>query len=311
MTKVLSILVGTVGALAVAGASAAWATEYVVSPTGADSASGLAGAPWKTLQKAFDKVKAGDLVTVEDGTYAGFACDSVSGTATSRITFLSRNRFGAKITSPTAGSAQDFVQLSSCAFVTVDGFEVSGAPRSGIAILGNKNDGSDARGVIIQNCYSHNNGGTSAAGRHDGIFSGFARDLTIADNRVDTTGEHGIYVSNAADNPAILRNQIANTAVNGIQINADLSTGGDGVISGWRIEGNVIRGCRGSAAINLDGAVRGVASNNVIVGAARAGIALFKEDGAEASHDNLIVNNTVYDPQGSRAALQIADGADG
>ena len=78
-------------------------------------------------------------------------------------------------------------------------FEVSGAPRSGIAILGNMNDGSDAQGVIIQNCYSHNNGGTSVAGRHDGIFSGFALDLTIRDNRIDTTGEHGIYVSNSGD----------------------------------------------------------------------------------------------------------------
>src|SRR5207248_2905383 len=28
-------------------------------------------------------------------------------------------------------------------------------------------------------------------------------------------------------------------------------------------------------------------------------------------HDNLIVNNTVYDPDGSRSALQLADGADG
>ena len=36
---------------------------------------------------------------------------------------------------------------------------------------------------------------------------------------------------------------------------------------------------------------------------------MFQGDGAEASHDNLIVNNTVYNPTGSRAAIQVADGA--
>ena len=311
MSKKPSFLNGTVlvTALMAGTTTLAGATEYVVAPSGADSATGLAGAPWRTLQKAIEAVKAGDVVAVEDGSYSGLACDGVSGTANARIVIRSRNRWGAKINAASSQSTQDFVQLSSCSYITFDGFEVSGAPRSGIAILGNTEDGSDARGVIIQNCYSHDNGGTSTAGRHDGIFSGFALDLTIQDNRIDTTGEHGIYVSNAADNPSILRNDVSNTGVNGIQINADLSTGGDGLISNWRIEGNTVRNCKGAAAVNLDGVIHGVARNNVIFGAAKAGITLFQGDGAEASHDNVIVNNTVYNPKGSRAAIQIADGA--
>jgi MYXO-CTERM domain-containing protein len=290
------------------------ANDYLVSNAGSDDASGLSGSPWQTLQRAWQSVKAGDTVTAEDGTYAGFACDSVSGTAVAPIVFKSRNPLGAKINAPGAdvgsSASQDYIQLSSCSFVIVDGFEVSGAPRSGIAILGNSDDGSDAQGVIIQNCYSHANGGTTVAGRHDGIFSGFALNLTIQDNRIDTTGEHGIYVSNAADNPSILRNDVSNTGANCIQINADLSTGGDGLISNWLIEGNTVRDCHGSAGFNLDGVIHGVARNNLIYNAAKAGITLFQGDGAEASHDNLIVNNTVYDPSGSRSAIQVADGAD-
>jgi hypothetical protein len=302
-----SVLVAALAASLSAGV--AHAADYVVSPTGSDTASGLSGAPWRTIQRALSSAKPGDVVTVEDGTYAGIACDGVSGTAAARIVFKARNRWGAKINAPTSGSSEDFVQLASCSFITIDGFEVSGAPRSGIAILGNEDDGSDARGVVIQNCFSHNNGGTAVAGRHDGVFSGFALDLTIQDNRIDTTGEHGIYVSNAADNPAILRNDITNTGANCIQINADLSTGGDGLISNWRIEGNTVRNCKGAAGFNLDGAIRGVARNNVIFNAAKGGITLFQGDGAEASHDNLIVNNTVYSPTGSRAAIQVAAGA--
>ena len=299
-------VLGALGLLVISTASAA---EYGVSPTGSDTATGLAGAPWKTIQRAFKSVKAGDVVIVEDGTYAGIACDGVSGTAAAPIVLRARTKWGAKITSATSGSAQDFVQLSSCSYVTLDGFEVSGAPRSGIAILGVKEDGSDARGVIIQNCYSHDNGGTQVSGRHDGIFSGFAMDLTIQDNRIEKTGEHGIYVSNAADNPSILRNVVSNTGNNCIQINADLSTGGDGLITNWRIEGNVVQQCKGSAGFNLDGAVHGVARNNVIVNVAGAGITLFQGDGAEASHDNVVVNNTIYSPSGSRPGIQVADGA--
>jgi MYXO-CTERM domain-containing protein len=298
-------------ALAAAGAQA---TDYGVSPTGSDSASGQSGAPWLTIQHALTKVKAGDTVTVEDGTYAGLACDTVSGTASAPIVFRSHNKWGAKITSATSGSSQDWVQFSSCSYITFDGFEVSGATRSGIAILGNKDDGSDARGVVIQNCYSHNNGGTSSSGRHDGIFSGFALDLTIQDNKVDTTGEHGIYVSNSADNPSILRNTVSNTGANCIQINADLSSqingNADGLISNWRIEGNVVSTCKGAAAVNLDGAIQGVAINNVIYNASNGGFTFFQSDGAAASHDNVIANNTVYNPSGSRSAIQIADGAE-
>ena len=295
--------------LIVVSAARAAAATYVVAPTGDDGAAGSADAPWKTMQRAASKVVAGDTVTVRDGTYAGFACDGRSGTATARIVFQAEHKGGAKITSPGVGAdAQDFIQLASCSFVTVDGFEVSGAPRSGIAILGNSDDGSDARGVIIQNNHSHHNGGPVAHGRHDGIFSGFALDLTIQDNETHDNSEHGIYVSNAADNPIIRRNHAHDVGVNCVQINADLSTGGDGLISGWLIEDNVVHGC-GSAGFNLDGVIRGVLQNNLAYDCAKGGVTLFQGDGAEASHDNLIVNNTIYNPGGSRAALQVANGA--
>jgi MYXO-CTERM domain-containing protein len=292
-----------------ASTSRAAATSYFVTPTGDDNAAGTTGVPWKTLQKAAGRVVAGDTVTVADGTYAGFACDGKKGTADARIVFKAANKGGAKITSAGVGAnAQDFIQLNSCSYVTVDGFDVSGAPRSGIAILGNTDDGSDARDVIIQNNHSHHNGGTVTAGRHDGIFSGFALNLTIQDNEIHNVTEHGIYVSNAADNPIIRRNHVYDTLVNCAQINADLSTGGDGLISGWLIEGNVMHRC-GSAGFNLDGVIQGVMRNNLVYDSMKGGVTLFQGDGAQASNSNLIVNNTIFNPNGSRAALQVASGA--
>src|SRR5216684_6819377 len=48
-------------------------SSYFVSPTGKDSNAGTTAAPWLTLQHAADQLVAGDIVTVEAGTYAGFS----------------------------------------------------------------------------------------------------------------------------------------------------------------------------------------------------------------------------------------------
>src|SRR5262245_48255025 len=97
-----------------------WASakEYVVAPDGQDSA---AAGPWRTLQRALDTVAPGDVVVVEDGTYAGLACDGVSGASDARIVFRALNRGGAKINQATSASTQDFVQFSSCSYITFDG----------------------------------------------------------------------------------------------------------------------------------------------------------------------------------------------
>ena len=79
------------GLLVVVLGGSAQATNYTVSPSGTDSGAG----PWKTLQYAADHVAAGDVVTVEDGTYAGLVMDSVSGSASQRIVFVAKNRLGA------------------------------------------------------------------------------------------------------------------------------------------------------------------------------------------------------------------------
>src|SRR4030095_6170965 len=113
---------------------------------------------------------------------------------------------------------------------------------------------------------------------------------------------------NAADNPIIRRNLAHDVGVNCVQINADLSTGGDGLISNWIIDPHVVHGC-GSAGFNLDGVIQGLFVNNLAYDCARGGITLFQGDGAEASHDNLVVNNTIFTPNGSRAALHVAAGA--
>ena len=255
----------------------------------------------------------GDGVTVDDGSYAGFWMKNRQGDAQHRFTFRAKNPLGAMIigVSATASDPNDSVQLVSVSFATIDGFDVSGAPRAGISIRTFGDDtGADTTDNVVQNCRSHDNGAGVTAGRHDGIFTGFAQNVLLQNNEVDHNSEHGIYVSNSADNPIFRGNRSHDNTANGLQINADGSTGGDGVISNWLMEDNIVYANGGAAAINLDGATFGVLRNNLVFGNARGGIALFMGDSNEASHDNVVVDNTVYDPSGTRFAIQIDNGAD-
>ena len=67
-------------------AGAAPLRTFYVDPAGNDSAAGSATQPWRTLQKAANTVRAGDLVIVRAGHYAGLYL-TTSGTATDPITF--------------------------------------------------------------------------------------------------------------------------------------------------------------------------------------------------------------------------------
>ena len=67
-------------------AGAAPLRTFYVDPAGNDAAAGSDTQPWRTLQKAANTVRAGDLVIVRAGRYAGLYL-TTSGTATDPITF--------------------------------------------------------------------------------------------------------------------------------------------------------------------------------------------------------------------------------
>jgi parallel beta-helix repeat protein len=291
------------------------ADEFVVAPGGNDRASGRPGQPWRTLQKAADTVEEGDRVVVEDGDYRGFTVDERD-FGPRRVTFVARNKWKARVTSPSLKYGKnDGIAIVSSSYVTIDGFEVTGAKRAGIVVRSFPPEpaGKDTRDNIIRNCWSHDNGvWGKAEGAHDGIFTGWAYNVLIEGNRVERNAEHGIYVSNSADNPIIRNNVVKGNWAQGIQINADGELDGDGIITNWEISGNVVtenslKG--GSTAINLDGAVRGRAFNNLIHGNGRGGFVLWQGNGNSSSNENVFFNNTVYNPRGDKAAFIFYTGA--
>jgi parallel beta-helix repeat protein len=262
---------------------------YYVSTTGADANPGTGEtSAWRTLQAAANRVNPSDTVIVLPGNYVGFNLTR-DGTAAGRITFSARP--GVAITSPNPWNNQDGINLEGADYVTIEGFNVSGMPRTGIRSVLNQF-------VTIRNNVLDNNGKW-------GILTGFSNDLRIEGNTATRSQiEHGIYVSNSGDRPVIRNNTIWGNRANGIHMNGDVSQGGDGVISGAVVENNVIHdnGLGGGSGINCDGVQNSRIQNNLIYNSWASGISLYRIDGGGPSSGNVVVNNTVIASAPARRA---------
>lgn len=101
---------------------------YYLSPTGNDTNSGSATAPWRTIQKAANTATAGATVILLDGSYEEPSVNFPrSGTADKRITFKAQNKWKA-IVSSTSGCNPGFSIKAS--YVTIKDIRFSVSPRN-------------------------------------------------------------------------------------------------------------------------------------------------------------------------------------
>ena len=277
-------------------AGAAPLRTFYVDPTGNDSAAGSATQPWRTLQKAANTVRAGDLVIVRAGHYAGLYL-TTSGTATDPITFHGEPGAIVDTQNPTT---QDGINLEGASYVVIEGFTVTGVPRAGIRSVVNHH-------VIIR-------GNTGDLNGRWGILTGFSDDILIENNVMSRSqAEHGIYVSNSGDRPVIRRNVVWGNRANGIHMNGDVSQGGDGIISGALVEDNTIydNGLGGGSGINCDGVQSSLFRNNLLYGNHASGISLYQIDAAQPARDNQVLNNTIVMANDARWAINIQNASTG
>jgi len=128
-----------------------------------------------------------------------------------------------------------------------------------------------------------------------------AADSLVEDNEVDGAGSggdtrsHCLYLANAGSDGTTIRNNRFHGCraeeSNGIHFNGDLSVGGDGIISGLVVEGNVIYD-NGQNGLNLDGVQDSVFRNNIVYGNQRNALRAYAIDGAEGPRNLTVVNNT-------------------
>jgi hypothetical protein len=190
--------------LAAAGAASATTTpattyNYYVSPTGSDSAAGTKTAPFKTLARAAQvATKASTTVWVAPGTYTGGVKTTASGTASSRIYWVSTTKWGAKVVPGSTANIWD----NRGNYVSIIGFDFDGSSKPtvthGVYTGGSYTMIQDNHVHNIAKSATCNSAGGSAIGT-DSYYNGVWDD--VVSNTVHDIGPagckyiQGIYVS--------------------------------------------------------------------------------------------------------------------
>lgn len=281
--------------LVVALATPSLADTFHVSPGGSDGNPGTSDAPFLTLQRAADAVAPGDNVLVDDGNYAGFLL-TTGGAPGQRITFTAD---GPNVVIDAPGPNGQGIELENVGHVTIEGFHIVGVPGRGLEHGGATPDAPVDQLFILRNVVEN-------AGLEGVYLSEVAHSL-VEGNVITGSGasgdprSHGIYLANAGSDGTIIRGNVISGQTapesNGIHMNGDLSVGGDGLISGAVVEGNVIHD-NAQNAINMDGVQDSFIRNNILYGNGSNGIRGYAIDGAEGPRRIIIVNNTIHQDAG-------------
>jgi len=259
-------------------------TDFFVAPDGHNSNNGTIEQPWRTIQHAANLAAPGDTINIAKGNYSPFKITK-SGTKDKPISFRANNAY----IDAFKGGVRDGIEIRKANYITIKGFEIRHANRAGISAVSCSNITIEWNKLLENNNW--------------GVFTGFCNNLIIRHNiTAKSVTQHGIYVSNTSSDIQVYNNHSFDNAAAGIQLNADKSMGGEGIIKNAVIYNNNIHhnGLRGGAAINLDGVQYSKIFNNLIYNNYGTGIAVFKGDGAEGSKFNQIIHNTIVMPTTGR-----------
>jgi len=281
----------------------AFGATYYVATNGNDGWPGSSSQPWLTLQKAVNTVVAGDTVIVRSGNYAGFRITDKGGTSGSPITLQSETVGGANVNALGSGlmhgGMMEFEASygSGIGYWVIDGFSVDGTVQAhdtyhvGVDMRGMRN-------MTVKNCTVHDCFKT-------GIFPAFADYAFIQNNTSRNNGEHGIYNCNSCDYGTNRLNTNYSNTGNGIQCNADVSAGGDGIMSGWLLERNTLYS--NANGYNFPGLVSSTVRNSLIYDNTSKGFSLYGGEGTEEPHNMNLLNNTVVMPSAGYYAIFMLD----
>lgn len=253
--------------------------------------------PLSSIQKAVDRARPGDVVHVTAGKYSGFEIWQ-SGKPQAPITIQAE---GDVRISNSGGYG---IYIHDASHLIIDGFTIEHTALKGIAARDATPD-DPMRDLVIRN-------NTISETQEEGMYLSEVSESLIENNtirnvglaHVGTTG-HGIYLANAGSkNTSIRGNTIAgpnNSWGEAIHINGDASVGGNGLVTGLKIESNRLSGFNNG--LSLDGVQDTDIVNNAIVDTHHHGIRGFCIDGAAGPANLRIVNNTIRAPHGSAIKL--------
>jgi hypothetical protein len=238
---------------------AAGQNSYYVALTGSDSSDGSQTRPWRTINHADSVVAPGDTVHVAPGTYGSVRL-SKAGTSTSRITYVSDTKWGAKV--------PPVVNLSG-SYTTFKNFEIDGTLSGNVCcgidssgttalwIIGNKIHDTASAGNSTGTCVICVDAGAVGGGNHtiDGNFL-YHNNGGASGSTPNNSGQHGIYSELSGD---IIRNNIVVDQGGGWCIHSWHK------VDQWTVVNNIVANCpNGGIVLGDDGATGVVHNNNTI-----------------------------------------------
>ncbi|HET9449698.1 MAG TPA: right-handed parallel beta-helix repeat-containing protein, partial [Aggregicoccus sp.] len=207
--------------------------EWVVAPTGSDSAAGSSAAPFRSIGKALSVVGPGERITVKAGTYAERV--AIEGTVRAGTAAAPIRLQGEGMPRLVPGSSSSSMVAIRKPYWHVDGFEVDaqGTPKFGVVFYDATTTGSVLSGSRVHN---------GTAGAAVTTFQ-YATGVTIEGNEIHdysrgSEDAHGVLVQYSSKNITVRNNRIHGVSGDSVQCIGpeDYSTlpPADGVL----IEGN-------------------------------------------------------------------------
>ena len=267
-----------------------------VSTSGSDRNTCTSSAPCRTISRASQVAVPGTTIHVAPGAYAGDFVTAASGTASSRITYISDTKWGAKL----IGSGSGVLWQLDASYVDVIGFDISGPNATGIFI------GWSRLGTVGYNRLLHNyvhdltvRGGcnsTGGAALATGQATGLGNNQIIG-NRVANIGAsmigrcftvQGIYISNA-------NNLVENNIVSGV---ADVGITQEHGGTASTIVNNTVFNCWMGIAVGNTSSPNIASSNNYVANNIsvhnQGGFQEFNVGSGNQYVDNLVYGNRQY-----------------
>ncbi len=202
-----------ISALAVGSAAAAGGRTLYVSPSGDDAGSGSKEEPFRTLQKAAEVARAGDVVLVRTGVYKGHVYLRHSGEPGKPIVF--RNAPGEKPVADGEGKGRIELQAEAgwrnpIGWITVEGFEIRNG-WDGIKFY-------NAHHIVLKgnSIHDNRNQGILGNGHHVRIEGNVIFRNGLEPGKEKSNLEHGIYCTGT--DFEIVENVIHSNRAYGIQV---------------------------------------------------------------------------------------------
>ncbi|MES2352847.1 MAG: right-handed parallel beta-helix repeat-containing protein [Pseudomonadota bacterium] len=197
--------------LSVQAVDAVAATYYVNGSNGSDSNAGTSdGAPWRTLAKATQTLRAGDTVLIHAGTYSEKLWPQWSGNATSGYITYAAFGDGTVTVKPSSivewtgafyiPDRNSYAYVRDVNYIKVKGLNFTGTTRNygdyGVAIYGA--DGNTGQNVVFENVKIYQNG---TGGMVQGAY------FTMTDSEVYSNSNSGFQVFSPANHVRISRSK--------------------------------------------------------------------------------------------------------